>query len=250
MARRGKSEGKGGHFPALFAAAAIGLALPSAGLAVVATGLDGVADAANNPALSQFTPATVDPQLAKRVAAVARAKGVRFTPADMGMRGNRSVTVAVRVDGDVAQAISVRNALDGVGKPGAGVLKLAPTRYSLGVSRGYQNFAKPIALPESVNRVAMPDLASFKPREGTAPDKPGRFQPHISLVEQGNPGRAPNTLQSLGEQTVDVGGAYRVMRNLNVTAGVRLSQERDRLAPLTDAVQDSQAVYVGTQFRF
>jgi hypothetical protein len=57
-------------------------------------------------------------------------------------------------------------------------------------------------------------------------------------------------LESLGEQTVDLGGAYRVTRNLDVTAGVRLSQDRDRLAPLTDSVQDSQAVYVGTQFRF
>ena len=34
-------------------------------------------------------------------------------------------------------------------------------------------------------------------------------------------------------------------------AGVRYEQERDRLAPLADpAKQDSQAVYVGTQFRF
>jgi len=35
-----------------------------------------------------------------------------------------------------------------------------------------------------------------------------------------------------------------------VTAGVRYSQERDRLGPLTDGTQDSQAVYLGTQFRF
>jgi hypothetical protein len=31
---------------------------------------------------------------------------------------------------------------------------------------------------------------------------------------------------------------------------VRYSQERERLRPLTDGKQDSQAVYVGTQFRF
>ena len=48
----------------------------------------------------------------------------------------------------------------------------------------------------------------------------------------------------------DVGGAYRVTRNLDVTAGVRYSQDRERLKPLTDGKQDSQAVYVGTQFRF
>ena len=36
----------------------------------------------------------------------------------------------------------------------------------------------------------------------------------------------------------------------DVTAGVRVTQDRDRIAPLTDGVQDDQAVYVGTQFRF
>jgi len=47
-----------------------------------------------------------------------------------------------------------------------------------------------------------------------------------------------------------LGGSYSVTRNLDVTAGVRLKNERDRMAPLTDSRQDSQAVYVGTQFRF
>jgi len=41
-----------------------------------------------------------------------------------------------------------------------------------------------------------------------------------------------------------------VTRNVAVTAGVRYSSERDRIAPLTDTTQDSQAVYVGTRFRF
>ena len=39
-------------------------------------------------------------------------------------------------------------------------------------------------------------------------------------------------------------------RNLDLTAGVRVTSDRDRLLPLTDGKQDSQAVYVGTQFRF
>ena len=82
-------------------------------------------------------------------------------------------------------------------------------------------------------------------------EKPSRFQPRIALeAEKGTTGRSRGTLESLGEQTVDLGGAYRITGNLDVTAGVRLSQDRDRIAPLTDSVQDSQAVYVGTQFRF
>jgi hypothetical protein len=41
-----------------------------------------------------------------------------------------------------------------------------------------------------------------------------------------------------------------VTGNLRVTAGVRYSAERERLAPLADGQQDNQSVYVGTRFRF
>ena len=52
-------------------------------------------------------------------------------------------------------------------------------------------------------------------------------------------------------ESLDLGGAYRVSRNLDVTAGVRLSEEQDaRLSPLTDGADDSQSVYIGTQLRF
>ena len=53
------------------------------------------------------------------------------------------------------------------------------------------------------------------------------------------------------DQTVDLEGSYRLTRNLDVTAGVRYSQDRSRLTTLVEpAKQDSQAVYIGTQFRF
>jgi hypothetical protein len=100
-----------------------------------------------------------------------------------------------------------------------------------------------------IKRIEMPDLASFRPSEGVK-DKPSRLQPRIALESDSRTGRSPRTLEGAGEQTVDLGAGYRLSRSLNVTAGVRLSQERDRLAPLTDAVRDDQAVYVGTQFRF
>ena len=96
----------------------------------------------------------------------------------------------------------------------------------------------------------MPDLSTFEPARSTAPDEPSRLQPRIALEGEEIAGRSRNTLDALSAQTVDLGGSYSVTRNLDVTAGVRISQERDRLAPLTDSAQDSQAVYVGTQFRF
>lgn len=272
MTERSRNKaGIGGIAPALFAAAGLALAVPTAGLAV-----SGIQTAAQPAAVefAPFTPATVDPQLARRVAASVKARGqaIRFTPASNQSAKDRTFTVAVRVDNETARAISVRSAISGaqgdaglgprvLNVAGAGSFKLSPTKYNLGVARGYQGFAKAAssAKPDltasaaslGLNKIDLPDLASFKPSQGSAAEKPSRFQPRIALEsEKGTTGRSKGTLEALGEQTVDLGGAYRITGNLNLTAGVRLSQDRDRIAPLTDSVQDSQAVYVGTQFRF
>ena len=77
-----------------------------------------------------------------------------------------------------------------------------------------------------------------------------RLQPRIELEDREIAGRSPNTLDAVGQQTVGVGGSFRLSPNLNVMAGVRYSQERERLDPLTNSVKDSQAVYVGTQIKF
>lgn len=246
-----KMTRKGGFAPTLLSAACLALAIPSAGLALV--GLENGETAA--PVTGQFapfTPASVDPQLARRVAQQVAAHGqmLRFTPAGPAKPLDRTVTVAIRVDEETARAISFRSALASIaGEPGAGAATIASTRYNLGISRGYQTFAKAPSLPEGVRELDVPDLASFEPAKGRE-EEPSRFQPRIAFERDRSVGRSPRTLEGLGDQSVDLGGAYRVTRNLDVTAGVRLSQDRDRLAPLTDMEQDSQAVYVGTQFRF
>ena len=129
----------------------------------------------------------------------------------------------------------------------------AVMRVNLGVSRGYQNFAKATPAPaisRSLSEAGIPDLAEFQPSPGARPDE-SRFAARIAVEEEAKTGAAPRTMDSRSDQAVDVAGSYRLTRNLDVTAGVRYSQERDRLAPLADpAKQDSQAVYVGTQFRF
>ncbi|WP_284124045.1 hypothetical protein [Parerythrobacter aestuarii] len=237
-----------GIVPALVAGAVL-VGVPSAGLAVTNAVLAPLTEAA-----PRFTPAGVDPALAERVNnryAAAR-KAMRFTPASGKVSADRVVTVAVRVDDETARAISIRSAMDRADQaPGRRDLKIAPTRFDLGIARGYQSFAKPASeLPLGVSKIEMPDLSEYRPSQGTAANKPSRFQPRISLENEREPGRSPRTLEGLGEQSVDVGGSYRVTRNLDVTAGVRLSQERSRLAPLTDGVEDDQAVYVGTQLRF
>jgi hypothetical protein len=181
----------------------------------------------------------------------------KFTPAASDARANRAVTVAVRVDSETARAVSVRQVLAAASsQPGIAAVRVAPSGFNLGVARGYESFAprlaQSIVAPE-IKKFDMPDLASFAAGKGkgrVATGEAPRFAPRVALDETAKPGRAPRTLEGQGDYSVDVGGSYRVARNLAVTAGVRYSSERDRVAPLTEATQDSQAVYVGTQFRF
>ena len=236
--------------PVVIAAAVMLGAIPTAGLAVTAVG----AAMPSAGAIAPFTPANVDPAISRRVAAriAARGQTMRFTPAGTSRDSGRTVTVAIRVDAEEARAISVRSAIAAAkAEAGAGpsLATLAPARYNLGISRGYQSFAKPAAPALDLKKIEMLDLASYRPQGGIK-ETPGRLQPRLALEADTRPGRSPRTLEGAGEQAVDLGAGYRLSRNLNVTAGVRLSQDRDRLAPLTDAVRDDQAVYVGTQFRF
>jgi hypothetical protein len=254
MSGRGNRKKRNGLSPSLLLAGAVAaLALPSAVLAVSSNVASQPVSLSARGGIGSFTPASVDPRLARTINVGSLPKGqlFRFTPAGTSTRPDRSVTVAVRVDPETAQAISIRNPMDGMpmaAGPG-GVLRIAPMAFNLGVSRGYQSFAQNLVLPAEIHKIDMPDLATFKP--GTAAkDAPSRFSPRIALDEKEKTGRSPGTLEANGEQIVDVGGSYRLSRNLDVTAGVRYSQDRDRLAPVIDGKQDSQAVYLGTQFRF
>ena len=237
--------------PAMLLAGAVCLlALPSAVLAFSSDldsaqgngGLDAHASMAN------FMPARVDPRLARSITVpgLTGSQAFHFTPAGSATRPDRSVTVAVRVDAVGAQAILVRAPREALAGAGITALRIAPTAYSLGVSRGFQNFG----LAGDQRRIDAPDLSSFRLGAVGAADEPSRLNARIAFDEREKTGRAPRTLESNGEQTVDVGGSYRLTGNLKVTAGVRYSQERDRVLPVIDGQKDGQAVYVGTQFRF
>lgn len=245
--QQGRKSGGSAGSGLLFAAVGI-LALPSAVLAF-ANRIDSPPAA---PALVDggFQPAAVDPRLARSITvrALSKDRTFRFTPAATPSRPDGSVTVAVRLDG--AGLAALRRPIPaeaGQGQPGG--LGIAPTAYSLGSARGYRSFAHNTApaLPQT-RQGEMPDLAAYQPKQGPA-GKPSRFTPRIELDEHEKTGRSPRTFEQ-SDQTVGVGGSYRVSRNLDLTAGVRVTSDRDRLLPLTDGKQDSQAVYVGTQFRF
>ncbi len=249
QASKGRKRSSSAAAMLLTGAVAI-LALPSAVLAFSSRFELQPVSELNDPVSSRFRPAEVDPRLGRSITVRALSKGrtFRFTPAATPSRMDRSVTVAVRLDSGASRSIVIRGPLAVTDLNGTQALRIAPTAYSLGTARGYRSFAQNTAGAES-RRVEIPDLASFRPSPGAAGD-PGRLSPRIALDDHQKLGRSPRTFEGQGDQTVDLGGSYRVSGNLNVTAGVRYSSDRDRLVPLTDGRQDSQAVYVGTQFRF
>lgn len=238
----------------LLAGAVSVLALPSAVLAF-SSRFDPLPNA-SGPQTEKpggFQPAEVDPRLARSITvrALARGQTFRFTPAVTPNRLERSVTVAVRFDGRNQRPIVVTGPL-AAAEPVAGgsSLRIAPTAYSLGATRGYKGFGQSSASQSANRKPELPDLSTYQLSGSTAQADPSRFAPRIALDEKEKAGRSPRTFEGESDQSVDLGGSYRLTRNLNVTAGVRYQTERDRLVPLTDGKKDSQAVYVGTQFRF
>lgn len=199
--------------------------------------------------IGSFTPASVDPRLAEKLkfSALRGDKRFRFTPATSAATGTRALTIAVRVRPDSAKAINIRPDLASDSGQGAGLVQITPTAFSLGVAKGFTKFA----LPSSIRQPdeALPDLAQLG--QGSASSRKSRFSPRIELDDiQAPTTRAVRPFNDQGSYSLDVGGAYKVTRNLDVTAGIRLRSERDRLTGLTNEQYDSQAVYVGTEFRF
>ena len=241
----------------------LAVALPSSVFAIGLLNDNGMAQADSQ---FSFTPASADPDVAELVAqgTGGQARMMRFTPAGAATSHvERSVTVAVRVDQQTAQALSdaaIGNSREGM----IGGLRVAPTRYNLGLARGYDSFAQGSSQP--ANRVAIetgarspamsrslsdagiPDLSTFAPRTSTR-DEQSRFAARIEIDK--NPSVVASVPRgTVSDQLLDVGGSYRLTDNLDITAGVRYEQDRD-IVPLPEIdQQDSQAVYIGTQFRF
>ena len=231
------------------ATATLALALAGAGASLAAGPADPtarkaprrVANVAARPSIGTFTPAAADPRLA---AVLARGGlgggGFRFTPTEARRNGGRAVTVAVRA----RSSRSVDQVERTVSAPG---LTLSPIAYNLGVAVGWQRFA----LSTDVSRV---DLAG-------RPGSHEQLDVGVSYTGRRIAGRVRAAAERpLPEQpalvaedpsiSLDLGGSYRLTRNLDVTAGVRYKSERERLERLEDTRRDSQAVYVGTAFRF
>lgn len=196
--------------------------------------------------IGSFTPAAADPRLA---AVFARSgldtSSFRFTPTESRRNGNRAVTVAVR-------ARSTRTAL-AAGRPGSIIdapssVSIAPIAYNLGVAVGWRRFA----LSGDVAKVDLAGLPGSRETVDVGVSYSGqRFVGRVKAAADRPLSNAPKLVEEAPAYSLDVGGSYRLTRNLDVTAGVRYKAERDyRLQPAPDERRDSQAVYVGTAFRF
>ncbi len=194
--------------------------------------------------IGSFTPASADPRLA---AAFARtgvlSSGFRFTPSrGTALRLGHGITVAVRARSSLVPQTGGTYVLAASAAP-----SFSPMAYNLGAAIGWKKFA--------INGdYTKTDLGLLQ--GGRVGSKIGlsyntaKWSSRIAVATEHATTNAPHTPGLTDDVSVDVGGSYRLTRDLDFTAGVRYQRERDRLEQITNTKRDSQAVYIGTQFRF
>lgn len=203
--------------------------------------------------IGSFTPVTRDEKLARAYAEAAResqTRGFRFTPASGALNGQRSLTVAVRAIND--SEIEARRTVANLG--------VAPVSYSLGKAKGIERFAAGVgtAVVTSGSRELSPITETVQMPTASFALQPqrNRFSTNLQVEARDQTATAPtaDAPQTLGQEktyTVDLSSSYSVTKHLDVQAGLRYRGPDNRLVPaLTDQAKDSQAVYVGTKFKF
>lgn len=186
-----------------------------------------------------FTPASGDPKLASLLARAGVASSdFRFTPSSADKAFSRAVTVAVR-------ARTTRATTQDIARPAT--VALAPIAYNLGVAVGWKRFA----LSGDVAKVDLGTQPGSRESADVGVSYSAKAFTGTVRAEASRPlANQPRGVAEQPNYSVDVGGAYSLTRNLALTAGVRYKSERERLPQVTDTRRDSQAVYVGTAFRF
>ena len=77
-----------------------------------------------------------------------------------------------------------------------------------------------------------------------------RFTGRLAVGAERGDGHPLPALRKGDNGWLDLGGSYSLSRRIALTGGVRYQIERDRMSALKDERRDSQAVYVGTAFKF
>src|SRR4051794_3747782 len=192
--------------------------------------------------ISSFTPANADPKLAAALAGRGLSlHDFKFTPAPAKGRPSQ-VRVAIR-----ARTIApAQTALADSASPAT--TALAPTTYNLGVAVGWRSFA----VAGDVAKVKDADSA-IGGRETAVVGVSYSLKKFTGRLAVGAERGTEHPLPALRKGDngwVDLGGSYSLSRRFALTGGVRYQIERDKMSALQDERRDSQAVYVGTAFKF
>ena len=189
--------------------------------------------------IGSFAPAAAD---ARFGAGFGRAgfgnSGFRFTPSITPGGSNRRVTVAVRVRSVSAQQAE-RSATSGA--------LAGPYAYNLGVAMGWKRFA----VTSDYSRVDLGVLPGSRESADVALSYSGkRWSTRLALGADRPFGETAHLLDGDRTVSVDLGGSYSITNRLDVTGGVRYKMDHDTLQYFADDRRDSQAIYIGTAFRF
>ncbi|WP_129793494.1 hypothetical protein [Sphingosinicella sp. CPCC 101087] len=196
--------------------------------------------------IGAFTPAVSDPRLAATLARRGSQIGTefRFTPAPTTSERSRAVRVAIRARGNTPE--EARNVIST--SSATPVTAITPSSYTLGVSLGWRRFAVSGDVAQSEGGVVPGRREAAQ--VGMSYRANRRLTGRVAVAAERSEG-AQRLVSDDEAVSVDVGGAFTIARNVDVTAGARYRIARDQLEPMSrDERRDSQAVYVGTVFRF
>jgi hypothetical protein len=195
--------------------------------------------------VSSFTPATADPRLAAEFANKPALTDFKFTPAAPKNRPSQ-IRVAIRARG--ADVRTGRNADLASASASSAIGALAPSTYNLGVAVGWRRFA----LTGDVAKTTGTNLAlgGHETAVVGVNYSLNRFTGRLAATAERSDGNQAPVIGRERGYALDVGGAYNLTRSIAVTGGVRYKIEQDRVSASRDERRDSQAVYVGTAFKF
>ena len=193
--------------------------------------------------ISSFTPANGDPRLAAAFANKPLSlTDFKFTPAAAKGRPSQ-LRVAIR-----ARVGSPATAQTAIATTPA-VTALTPASYNLGLAVGWKRFA----VSGDVARTQSPD-AALGGREsaivGVSYSLNNKLSTRVAVGAERATGNPLAALRKGDNVSLDAGASYSLSKRFDLTGGVRYEVDRDKLATLRDERRDSQAVYIGTAFKF
>jgi hypothetical protein len=225
------------------AAAAAGLVLTPAFAVGMPAKKHAPAIALSFDPVASFTPANADPKLAAALAGKSLSlTDLKFTPAPANGRPSQ-VRVAIRAH-VLAPARS-----GGMSIAASAAEALAPTGYNLGLAVGWRRFA--VSGDVAKIKSADPALAGRESAAlGVSYSLSNRLSTRVAVGAERTTGNPVAALRQSDNVSLDAGASYSLSRRIALVGGVRYNVERYRLSTLQDDRRDSQAVYVGTAFKF